>query len=157
MADRPPVELRVAVPVAAPVGQTWAALTDWRRQGEWMLGTRVQPVGGDGTGVGGRLHAVTGFGRLGVVDDMVITDWEPPAVCRVRHVGRLIRGTGAFEVAARPGGSTLIWSEWLDLPLGAAGRLGWKLVRPGFRWGLDRSLRRFASWAEHYQPAGPTR
>jgi uncharacterized protein YndB with AHSA1/START domain len=157
MADRPPVELIVEVAVAAPADRTWAALTDWHRQGEWMLGTRVRPVGGDGHSVGGRLRAVTGVGRLGVVDEMVITEWEPPTVCRVRHVGRLVRGTGAFEVVARPGGSTMIWSEWLDLPLGAAGHLGWRLVRPGFRWGLAHSLRRFATWAEHYQPVGGPR
>ena len=40
-------------------------------------------------------------------------------------------GTGAFEVHALPRGrSRFVWSEELDLPLGAAGRLGWPVVRP---------------------------
>lgn len=152
MADR--AELRVEVAVAAPAERTWAALTDWRRQHEWMLGTHVQPVGGDGTAVGERLRAVSGVGPFGIADHMVITEWEPPRLCRVRHTGRVVRGTGAFEVADRPGGSTFAWSEQLDLPFGAAGRLGWRLVRPGFRWGLAYSLRRFARWVPRYQPAG---
>jgi uncharacterized protein YndB with AHSA1/START domain len=151
-------ELRVEVAIAAPVERTWAAVTDWRRQHEWMLGTRVVPVTGDGTAVGDRIRAVTGVGPVAFADDMVITEWRPPYACLVRHTGRVVRGTGAFEVTERAaGGSTFTWSEQLELPLGAAGRLGWQVVRPGFRWGLVYSLRRFARWVERYEPAGGER
>lgn len=136
--------------VAAPVERTWAAATDWDRQGEWMLGTRVHGTALDGRGVGGGIRAVTGLGRLSVVDTMEITDWSPPHAARVRHTGRLVRGTGAFEVRDRPGGSTFVWSERLDLPLGALGQLGWRLVRPAVGWGLRRSLASFAAWAEQH-------
>jgi hypothetical protein len=142
-----PDEIALEVDVAAPVERTWAAATDFDRQGEWMLATRVRSTG---RGVGGGIRAVTGLGPLRVVDTMVITEWSPPRSARVRHTGRVVRGPGAFEVRERPGGSTLAWSEQLDLPLGAVGRLGWRLVRPAFRWGLRRSLRRFAGWAERH-------
>jgi hypothetical protein len=39
-------------------------------------------------------------------------------------------------------------SEQLDLPFGAAGRLGWPLVRPAFRAGLEYSLHRLARLCE---------
>ena len=56
----------------------------------------------------------------------------PPASLHVRHTGRVVRGSGVFEVFALPGGqrSRFVWPERLDLPLGAIGRAGWLLVRP---------------------------
>jgi len=145
-----PQEIRLEVDVAAPVERTWAAATDWDRQGEWMLATRVRATAQDGRGVGGGIRAATGFGRLGVVDTMEITGWDPPHGAHVRHLGRVVRGTGAMEVRERPGGSTFVWSEQLDLPLGALGRLGFRLVRPLFLRGLTFSLRRFARWAQQH-------
>jgi uncharacterized protein YndB with AHSA1/START domain len=141
-------EIVLEVDVAAPAERTWAAATDWDRQGEWMLGTRVSATKQDGRGVGGGIRAVTGFGPFRMVDTMEITGWTPPHGAYVRHTGRVVRGTGAFEVRERPGGSTFVWSEKLDLPLGRLGRLGFRLVRPVFGWGLRRSLRSFATWAE---------
>ncbi|CAN5372594.1 SRPBCC family protein [soil metagenome] len=143
-------DLTVSVDVDAPVDRVWAALTDWDRQGEWMLATRVETAGGDGAGVGAELVAWTGIGPLAVRDRMRITRWEPPHVCHVLHYGRLIRGSGTFVVRERANGATVIWSEQLDLPLGRLGRIGWPLVRPGMRWGVRRSLHRFARWARAY-------
>lgn len=145
-----PGRIRLEVDVAAPVERTWAAATDWDHQGEWMLATKVQGTAQDGQGVGGGIRAATGFGPLAVVDTMEITGWEPPHGAYVRHLGRVVRGTGAFEVRERPGGSTFVWSEELDLPLGAVGRLGFRVVRPVFVAGLRLSLRRFAGWAERH-------
>jgi carbon monoxide dehydrogenase subunit G len=146
-------ELTETVDVDAPPMRVWAALTDWVRQGEWMLGTDVRTVGGPAQGVGGRIEARTGVParrgrRLGVLDSMVITRWEPPHRVDVRHTGRVVRGTGIFEVRPRGTGSTFVWTEGLDLPLGALGRLGWPLVRPVMAAGVRLSLRRFARFAE---------
>ena len=142
-----PTDLRLEVDVDAPVATTWAAATDWDRQGEWMLGTTVRATEHDGVGVGGGLRAVTGIGRLGVVDTMRITEWDPPHLARVLHTGRIVRGTAAFAVREGPAGSVFVWSETLELPFGALGRLGWRLARPAFLLGLTLSLRRFAAWA----------
>jgi hypothetical protein len=141
------VEVRLEVVVEAPVEQTWAAAVDWDRQGEWMLGTRVRGTAQDGVGVGGGIEAFTGVGRLGFLDTMEITAWDPPQRCAVLHTGRVVRGTGLFEV--RELGeerSVFVWSEQLELPLGALGRLGWPVVRPLFLAGVRRSLDRFALW-----------
>jgi hypothetical protein len=144
------VEVRLEVVVEAPVERTWAAAVDWDRQGEWMLGTRVRGTAHEGIGVGGGIEAFTGVGRLGFLDTMEITAWEPPYRCAVLHTGRIVRGTGLFEV--RPLGeerSVFVWSEQLELPLGALGRVGWPLVRPMFLAGVRRSLDRFALWVPH--------
>jgi hypothetical protein len=145
-----PSQLRLEVDVAAPVERTWAALTDWQRQDEWMLATTVRATAGGGRGVGGRIEATTGVGPLGVVDRMEITAWDPPHGAYVRHLGWIIRGTASFEVRPRPGGSTVVWTEDLDLPLGAAGRIGFRLLRPLVAYGLRLSLRRLAAWAPEY-------
>lgn len=105
-----------------------------------MLGTRVRGTVNGGSGVGGGIEAWTGIGPVGFLDTMVITVWEPPHRCVVRHTGRLVRGGGAFEVAEASGGSVVTWSEDLDLPGGWIGRLGWWVIRPGIRYGVARSL-----------------
>ncbi len=141
------------VDVDAPVEQTWAGATDWAGQSSWMLGTRVWPTAQDGQGVGGGIEAFTGLGRLGFLDRMVITRWEPPVRCDVLHVGWLVRGPGVMEVRPRgEGRSTFVWREDLELPLGALGRLGWPLVRPLFGAGVSLSLKRFARQVEAGQP-----
>jgi len=147
------VELTVPVDVAAPAEAVWRKVTDWAGQGEWMLGTRVRPTSGDdGRRLGATLEAVTGIGPLGVTDRMEIVEWTPPRRCVVRHLGRVVRGEGVFEVLPLgPQRARFLWSELLDLPLGRLGALGWPLVRPLFRAGVAHSLRRMARQCEAEQ------
>ena len=139
------------IDVDAPPEQVWAALTDWTRQGEWMLATDVRTVGGPAQGVGRRLAARTGVPvpggrRIGVLDTMVITRWEPPRLAEVQHTGRIVRGPGVFEVLPRGEHATVVWTERLYLPFGPFGRLGWPLVRPFVVLGFRLSMRRFAAF-----------
>lgn len=141
--------LELTVEVNAPVERTWAGAVDWARQGEWMLGTKVRGTAQQGVGVGGGIEAFTGAGRLGFLDTMEITRWEPPHRCEVLHTGRVVRGTGVFVVEDRGAArSAFVWREDLELPLGAVGRAGWVLVRPLFAAGVRASLRKFARWVE---------
>jgi hypothetical protein len=141
--------LELRVDVDAPEHETFAGAVDWAGQGQWMLGTTVRPVSQGGQGVGARIEAWTGVGPLGFLDTMEITRWEPPRSCHVLHTGKVVKGTGAFDVEPRgPGRSTFVWSEELELPLGVLGRLGWPLVKPFFVFGVRLSLTRFARWVE---------
>jgi len=150
------VELTVPVEVGAPAEVVWQRVTDWAGQGEWMLGTRVRPTSGDdGRRLGATLEAVTGAGPLGVTDRMEIVEWTPPRRCVVRHLGKVVRGDGVFEVLPLgPERARFVWSELLDLPFGPVGAIGWPLVRPGFRVGVAYSLRRLQRQCEAVYRAG---
>jgi carbon monoxide dehydrogenase subunit G len=146
------------IDIDAPPERVWAALTDWARQGEWMLATDVQTVGGPAQGLHGRLAARTGLplpgGRhVGLLDTMIITKWDPPRVIEVQHTGRIVRGPGIFEIEPRGEHATFVWTERLVLPwglLGPVAQAGFVLVRPFVVWGIRRSLKRFAEFARTY-------
>jgi hypothetical protein len=150
------VELTVPVDVDAPAEEVWRTVTDWERQGEWILGTRVRVTSsGDGRYPGATLSAFTGIGPLGFTDPMEVVEWtvppggDGPRRCVVRHDGTLVRGEGVFEVVELGSRRARFrWGELLDLPLGAVGRLGWAVARPVFRMGLEYSLRRMARLCE---------
>ena len=138
-------ELVVTQPVAADQQTTWDALTDWDVHHRWMLFTRAE----GGHAEGESLAAFTGIGKVGFTDTMRITVWEPPDRAVVRHTGKVVRGSGAFEVeAVAPGRSRVVWSEWIDLPLGVVGRLGWPVMRLPLRFFVQLSLKRFARYVE---------
>lgn len=141
-------EIVRSVEIDAPPEAVWAAVTDWEQHGRWMLFTSVRRLDQAGEGVGGRIRAVTGFGPLAVPDLMTITVWRPPYRCENRHEGPLIRGVGAFDVEPLPRGrSRFTWSEWLVLPFGRLGEVGFLAVRPFFVGFLAVCLRRLARWA----------
>jgi hypothetical protein len=101
------VEITSRVLVPAESADLWRLAMDWPRQGDWMLATRVR----GGQGVGATVVARTGIGPVGFTDTMVITQWYPPHRCVVRHTGRVVRGTGVFEVIRRGPLSEFEWTE----------------------------------------------
>ena len=153
-------EVRASVDIQAPVDDVFAAFTDWAAQGEWMLGTRVDVVEGDGRSIGSELSAFTGAHLgfpIGFLDTMTITRWDAPYRVDVVHTGRFVRGIGVMEVIALSDGrSRFLWSEVLDLPLGVVGRLGWPVGRPAFVAGVNQSLRKRGALIEQgILPKGP--
>ncbi len=141
-------EISLSVDIEASAEQTWAAVVDWPSQGDWMFLTRVEATSGDGHAVGDELAAFTGIGRFGFLDTMVITAYDVPRRCVVRHTGKVVRGTAAFEVLDLGAGrSRFVWSEWLDLPFGLLGQLGFALLRPLILRPIRSSLAKFAAQA----------
>ena len=80
--------IQVDVVVDAPPEAVWAAVTDWERQSEWMLGTTVRATDHGGVGVGGGIEAFTGLGRLGPSGGKIVEEGaklrHQPGVVRVR-------------------------------------------------------------------------
>ena len=140
------VTARVVVPRAP--SEVWDAVVDWPGQSRWMVGTRVT----GGHGLGAQVLARTALGPIGFTDSMVITHWDPPRRWVVRHTGRLVRGLGIFAVSPAASGSEFRWTEQLQLPFAAAGRLGWRIIRPLAQAGMDASLRRFACLVSQRDP-----
>jgi hypothetical protein len=138
-----PTHLTVAagVVVRAAPEQVWEVAMDWSRQHEWIWATRVD----GGRGLGAAVNGWTGVGPIGFTDTMVITQWDPPWRCAVTHTGRVVRGSGVFEVHPRGDLSEFRWAERIELPLPPAlVRLAGAVIGPVARLGLGSSLRRFA-------------
>ena len=134
--------IELSVQINAPAELVWNRITDWPSQSEWMLGTIVT---GTANSVGGTFKAFTGIGPIGFLDTMEITRWEPPFRCDVLHTGKVVKGTGSFQVEKIDAkNSKFIWIEDLDIPFGIIGLIGYKLLRPFFVSGVKQSLNKFA-------------
>ena len=145
-------EFSLRIEIAAPQEKVWRAMVDWEGQSDWMLSTRVYDDATSPEGRGHRLKAFTGpFARwnkvLGVMDEMVVSQWDPPRFCRVEHVGRIIRGHGTFtltEITEITGSKVRFdWYEEIDAP-----KLILALIKPGVLIGVWISLRRFRRLVE---------
>ena len=115
------VHLEERVAIAAPPEAVFAAVADWEGQSDWVALTTVTADGGPHR-VGERLVAETRVGGVGFSDPMEVTRFDPPHRIDVRHLGRVVRGTGTFLVEPAPGGAWFVWVEDVDLPLGVVGR-----------------------------------
>lgn len=122
--------------IDVPIEKVWAALADWESQGEWMLQTTVEVTSDIREGVGTSIAAFTGIGKLGIMDHMTVTSWNPPTICDVVHTGAIIKGTGRFELTALSENSTRFdWSEEILAP-----RAIFLLIAPGLYAGVRISL-----------------
>lgn len=90
-----------------------------------MLQTKVWVTSSIRDGVGTSIEAFTGpfykfypkFSKLGLLDLMTVTQWDPPNSCHVIHTGAVIKGTGTFElVELEPNKTQFNWSETVVIP-----------------------------------------
>lgn len=147
------------VDVAAPLQAVWDRLTDWPSHGRWVPLTTVRVTTPLSTGVGARFCGRTslapaGLDRLGFDDPMEVTGWLPPADglpgrCEIRKLGRVVRGTAAFDVVAMPDVSgrpstRVLWEGDLDLPPRPLTRLLAPLVSLAGRVAYGAALRAMA-------------
>ncbi|MBY5163088.1 SRPBCC family protein [Salsipaludibacter albus] len=150
------MRLEVERHVAAPIDVVWGVLVDWERQSDWMLDAkRVEVVTPEREGHGVTIHVPTSLLGLPVLDVMRVTGWDPPHRLEATHLGRVIRGVGAFELSDEAGGTRLSWWEEVEAPLGALGEFGAGLALPVLRRIFSTSLRRLAALAEERAHGGP--
>ena len=128
--------IAMSLVIDAPIEKVWEALADWESQGDWMLQTTVEVTSDIREGVGTSIAAFTGVGKLGIMDHMTVTSWNPPHVCDVVHTGKIIKGTGRFELTALSAQSTRFdWAEEILAP-----RAVFLLIAPGLYAGVRISL-----------------
>ena len=111
-----------------------------------MLQTKVWVTSQIREGVGTSISAFTGplyksyprFSKLGLLDTMVVTSWQPPQRCDVLHTGKIFKGVGAFELIEISSNLTRFnWSEEIE-----CSRLKFFAIYP-FMWlGVRISLAR---------------
>jgi carbon monoxide dehydrogenase subunit G len=144
------MRLEIEQQVAASPQAVWDVLTEWERQPEWMLDAKeVHVLTPERTGVGVTIRCPTNLLGVTVQDVMRVTRWEEPRVLEIVHLGRIITGSGAFELEEHDGGTSLRWWEEVDPPLGALGEWGaTALVLPILRRIFGRSLANLAELAE---------
>lgn len=132
--------LAISLEIEAPIQKVWEELANWEKQSDWMLQTRVWVTSKIQSGVGTQISALTGIKSFGILDTMEVTNWQPPHICDVVHTGRVIRGTGRFELIAIDAARTRFdWSEEVIAP-----RALFILMAPGLYVGVRISLARFA-------------
>ena len=74
---------------------------------------------------------------------MEVTKWQPPTRCHVVHIGRIIRGTGKFELVEKKNVTTFYWSEEIIAPA-----ILLAILKPFILLGVRISLRKFARLVE---------
>jgi hypothetical protein len=142
--------LELTIKIDRSVKDVWDCLVDWKSQGDWMLQTKVWSELDQGqtlkNGKGVLIFAFTGLFpnlypkiRLGILDTMEITKFKPPVLCEVVHIGRIIRGTGKFELSKSKNKTVFNWQE--DL---VAHPVFLLILKPLLLIGVRLSLRRFA-------------
>jgi hypothetical protein len=132
--------IAISLKIDAPIQKVWESLAQWDKQGDWMLQTKVWVTSEITEGIGTSINAFTGIARLGVLDSMTVTSWQPPHTCDVVHTGKIIKGTGRFHLVEVSADTTLFdWSEEVIAP-----RALFLMILPALYCGVRISLSRFA-------------
>ena len=173
------MRLEVEREVLAPPHVVWDVLVTWELQPRWMLDAiDVEVLTAERAGVGVTIKCPTRLLGFRVNDVMRVTAWKPPHHLEVEHLGRIITGSGAFELEALPGGvardvarpgratrpgdatqsgdatppgdaTRVVWWEVVDPPLGRLGEWGAStFVLPLMRRLFARSLANLGDLAE---------
>lgn len=137
------LSLSHSIHLPAPQAKVFDAAMHWEGQRYWILFTSVRPRTKVADKKGDEIEAFTGFGPFGFLDTMTIATWEYPTLCVVIHTGKVVRGTGTFEVRSEGTGSRFTWKEDMPLPFGPFGALLWPLLWLPSKVGLILSLYRF--------------
>ena len=117
--------LSISLTIDAPREAVWKKIADWKSQGDWMLQTKVWVTSDQVEGVGTSIAAFTGplyflyprFKFFGLLDLMVVTHWQPPQLCDVEHIGKVLKGSGTFQLTRLSESTTRFdWSETIIAP-----------------------------------------
>ena len=125
-----PIAIVVAATMSGPPELVWALITDWERQGDWMLEARDFVVtSAHRAGVGVEAEATVRIGGITTRDRVRITGWDPPRRLSLEHVG-WVSGTGdLILIPVGASETTVVWREAFRAPRlgpsqGAVARLG---------------------------------
>lgn len=128
------------VRLPAPADVVWRLITDWERQGDWMLeASDIVVVSERREGVGVEAYATVRIAGVSTRDRIRVDVWEPRRHLGIVHLG-WVGGRGDLVLTEERGQTHLHWREELHPPWGVLGRAGMGLFRPL----LARTFRRDA-------------
>jgi uncharacterized protein YndB with AHSA1/START domain len=137
-----PAVLEMARTLPGPPEIVWELVTDWQRQGDWMLEARDFVVTSpERAGVGVTARATVSIGGITVHDEIEVIRWEPGRQLGIEHRG-WVKGKAELHLTPLTRGRTyLLWREELQPPLGIVGAVGLSAFRPLMRRVFTRDLR----------------
>jgi carbon monoxide dehydrogenase subunit G len=137
-----PVALEMEATMPAPPEVVWELITDWERQGDWMLeASDFVVTSARREGIGVEAEATIKIAGIETRDRVRVTGWEPPRRLAIEHLGWV---SGAGEIVVVPSGparSHFFWREELYPPLGALGAMGLTVFKPIMQRIFDRDVR----------------
>lgn len=145
------VDLEMTIDIDAPPSVVWPYLVDWERLGRWMLEAsefRLLTTHREGEGV--LAEAVIRIGPISTIDRIRVTEWSPPSLLRLEHLG-WVRGSGVMESHSHDGGTHLVWKERLIPPWGVLGALGVRAWKPLMRRTFVKDMRALKKLVESDQ------
>ena len=137
-----PVTIEVSTNLPGSPNVVWGLITDWERQGDWMLEASdfvVTSVQREGIGV--EAEATISIGGIKTRDAIRVVGWEPGHRLAIQHLG-WVSGIGEiFLTPTGPDHTYLFWREELANPaLGAVGSLGLTIFKPLMKRIFERDL-----------------
>ncbi len=151
-----PVVVELESVLEAPPDVVWRAITDWERQGEWMLeASDFVVVSDEREGVDVVAEATVRIAGIATRDRIRVDAWELERRLGIVHLG-WVKGRGDLWLEGTPDGTRLRWREELHPPLGPLGAVGLRLFRPFLVRTFERDLRELGDFVQRY-PHGPVR
>jgi hypothetical protein len=137
-----PVVIELEAELAGTPDVVWTLLTDWERQGDWMLeASDVEVVSTHRAGVGVEALATVRIAGISTRDRIRVDAWEPERHLGIAHLG-WVRGRGDLRLEPAGARRTRIrWREELVGPWGVLGGIGLRAVRPLMARVFRRDLR----------------
>jgi hypothetical protein len=141
-----PTTLEMGETLPGPPEVVWRLITDWERQGDWMLEARdfiITTPFREGVGVEG--EATVSIGGITTRDRVLVTRWEPGRRLTIEHDG-WVSGIGEMILTpVSPASTHLFWREELHPPMGTLGAIGMSVFRPLMKRIFERDLEVLAS------------
>jgi Polyketide cyclase / dehydrase and lipid transport len=150
-------------PVVIEVGETlpgrpdlvWDLITDWERQGDWMLeASDFRVVSSHREGVGVEADATIRIAGIKTRDRIRVVGWEPGHRLAIQHLG-WVKGQGELHLTPMGNDRThIFWREELEPPLGIAGAVGLLAFRRLMRRLFKRDLQVLSLLVASHATAG---
>ena len=143
------VTLSFNIEICAKPKAIFHYVSDWEKQSEWILFTKVKLIEGSPNQKDPLLLAITKIGPIKVQDTMVVTDWQPFERVVVEHTGRMVLGKGVFTIKKISNDvSSFTWQEITPIPFGIVGRICLVFVKPLLNFLFNASLKKLKNNVE---------